>query len=43
MVVVPMKRVQLNFAMDDLDFVVRNVAFEAKMFNRYGTFDKLHV
>jgi hypothetical protein len=24
---------------DDLDFGIRDVAFEAKVFNRYGTFD----
>jgi hypothetical protein len=27
--------------MDDLDFGVRNVVFEAKVFNRYNTFDKI--
>jgi hypothetical protein len=26
---------------DDLDFKIKNVAFEAKMFNRYGTFDQI--
>jgi hypothetical protein len=25
--------------MDDLDFEIRDVTFEAKMFDRYGTFD----
>ncbi len=25
--------------MDDLDFGIRDVTFEANMFNRYGTFD----
>jgi hypothetical protein len=25
--------------MDDLDFKIRDVAFESKVFNRYGTFD----
>jgi hypothetical protein len=24
---------------DDLDFGIKDVAFEAKVFNRYGTFD----
>jgi hypothetical protein len=24
-----------------LDFGIKNVAFEAKMFNRYGTFDRI--
>jgi hypothetical protein len=42
MVVVPMKKVQLIVAMDDLDFGVRNeVVFEVKVFNRYGTFDRI--
>ncbi len=27
--------------MDDLDFGVRNVTFEAKVFNRYGTFNRI--
>ncbi len=27
--------------MDDLDFRVRDVTFEAKMFNRYVTFDRI--
>ncbi len=27
--------------MDDLDFEVRVVTFEAKVFNRYGTFDRI--
>jgi hypothetical protein len=27
--------------MDDLDFGVRNIMFEAKMLNRYGTFDQI--
>jgi hypothetical protein len=26
---------------DDLDFGVRNVTFEAKVFNRYGTFNRI--
>jgi hypothetical protein len=25
--------------MDDLDFRIKDVAFETKVFNRYGTFD----
>jgi hypothetical protein len=25
--------------MDDLDFGIKNVTFETKVFNRYGTFD----
>jgi hypothetical protein len=39
MVVVPMKEVILIIVVDDLDFGIRDVAFEAKVFNRYGTFD----
>ncbi len=27
--------------MDDLDFKIRDVAFETKVFNRYGTFDRI--
>ncbi len=39
MVVVIMKEVILVVAVDDLDFRIRDVAFEAKVLNRYGTFD----
>ncbi len=39
MVVIPMKEVKLVVAVDDLDFGIRDVAFEANVFNRYGTFD----
>ncbi len=39
MIVVPMKEAILIVALDDLDFKIKNVAFEAKVFNRYGTFD----
>jgi hypothetical protein len=39
MVVVPMKEVRLIIGVDDLDFRIKDVAFEAKVFNRYGTFD----
>jgi hypothetical protein len=41
MVVVIMKEVRLVIMVDDLDFRIRNVAFEAKVFNRYGTFDRI--
>jgi hypothetical protein len=27
--------------MNDLDFGIRDVAFEVKVFNRYGTFDRI--
>jgi hypothetical protein len=38
MVVVPRKETSLVIVVDDLDFGIRDVAFEAKVFNRYGTF-----
>jgi hypothetical protein len=38
MVVVPMKEAKI-VVVDDLDFGIRDVAFEAKVFNRYGNFD----
>jgi hypothetical protein len=41
MVIVPMKEVKLVVEVDDLDLGIRDVAFEAKMFNRYGTFDHI--
>jgi hypothetical protein len=41
MVIVPMKEAGLVIAVDDLDFGIRNVAFEAKVFNRYGIFDQI--
>jgi hypothetical protein len=34
-----MKEVILIVVLDDLDFIIRDVTFEAKVFNRYGTFD----
>jgi hypothetical protein len=34
-----MKEGRLIVAIDDLDFEIRDVAFKAKLFNRYGTFD----
>ncbi len=39
MVVFLMKEVKLVVAVDDLDFEIKDVVFEAKVFNRYGTFD----
>jgi hypothetical protein len=39
MVIVPMKEAKLIVEVDDLDFGIRDVAFEAKVFNKYGTFD----
>jgi hypothetical protein len=41
MAIVPMKEARLVVTVDDLDFGIRNVAFEAKVFNRYGTFDRI--
>jgi len=37
--VVLMKEFRLFILVDDLDFEIKNVAFEAKVLNRYGTFD----
>jgi hypothetical protein len=39
MVVVPMKEIIIVVAMDDLDFGIKDVAFQVKVFNRYDTFD----
>jgi hypothetical protein len=39
MVVVPLKEARLVVVVDDLDFKIKDVAFEAKMLYRYGTFD----
>jgi hypothetical protein len=36
-----MKEAKLVVVVDDLDFGIKDVAFEAKMFNRYGTFDQI--
>jgi len=41
MINVLMKEVKLVIVVDDLDFRIRDVAFEAKVFNRYGTFDQI--
>jgi hypothetical protein len=42
MVVVPMKEAKLIVAMDDLDFFrIKNVAFETKVLNMYGTFYRI--
>jgi len=41
MVVVLMKEVGIVIMVDDLDFGFKDVAFEAKLFNRYGTFDRI--
>jgi hypothetical protein len=41
MVVVLMKEAILVVVVNDLDFEIRDVAFEAKVFNKYGTFDQI--
>ncbi len=41
MAIVPLKEAKVIVAMDDLDFGIRDVAFESKVFNRYGTFDRI--
>ncbi len=41
MVIVPMKEARFIVTVDDLDFRIRDVAFEAKVLNRYGTFDQI--
>jgi hypothetical protein len=38
---VPMKETRLVVTMDDLDFGIRIVAFETKVFNRYGAFNQI--
>jgi hypothetical protein len=39
MVDVLVKEGRLIVVVNDLDFKIKDVAFEAKVFNRYGTFD----
>jgi hypothetical protein len=41
MVAIPMKESRIVVAIDDLDFGIRDVAFGAMVFNRYGTFDQI--
>ncbi len=41
MVAIPIKEGRLIVVMDDLDFGIKDVSFEAKMFNRYATFDRI--
>jgi hypothetical protein len=36
-----MKEARLVVAVDDLDFEIGDITFEAKMFNRYDTFDQI--
>jgi hypothetical protein len=35
------EEVRLVVVVDDLNFKIKNVAFEIKVFNRYGTFDQI--
>jgi hypothetical protein len=39
MVVVSVKEARLVVVVDDLDFKIQDVAFEANVLNRYGTFN----
>jgi len=39
MVIFPVKEGRLVVVMDELDFGIRDIAFEAKVFNKYGIFD----
>jgi hypothetical protein len=39
MVIVLMKEARIIVVVDDLYFQIRNVAFEAKVLNKYDTFD----
>jgi len=35
------KEAKFFFAMDDLDFKIKDVTFDVKVFNRYGNFDQI--
>jgi hypothetical protein len=41
MVVIVMKEDRLIVVVNDLNFGIKNVAFEVKVFNKYGTFDQI--
>ncbi len=41
MAIVSLKEAKIIVVVDDLDFEIRDVAFESKVFNRYGTFDQI--
>jgi hypothetical protein len=41
--IVLMAKARLVIAMDDLDFGIKDVTFEAKVFNRYGTFNQMQI
>jgi hypothetical protein len=36
-----MKKTRLVITLNDLDFGIKDLTFEAKVFNRYGTFDQI--
>jgi hypothetical protein len=36
-----MREARLIIVMDDFEFWIKNVAFEVKMFNKYGIFDQI--
>jgi hypothetical protein len=38
---IPMKETKLVVVVDDLDFGIKDVTFETKVLNRYGTFDRI--
>jgi hypothetical protein len=39
MAIILMKEARSVVTMDELDFGIKDVTFEAKVFNKYGTFD----
>jgi hypothetical protein len=41
MVVVIVKEIRIVIVVDDLDFGIKDVVFEAHVLNRYGTFDQI--
>jgi hypothetical protein len=41
MAIILVKEARLVVGKDDLDFEIRDVTFEAKVLNRYGTFDQI--
>jgi len=41
MVIILVKEVRFVVVVDDLDFEIKDVAFEAKVLNRYDTFDQI--
>jgi len=41
MAIVIVQEVKLVVVMDDFDFRIKNVTFETKVLNRYGTFDRI--